>query len=49
MTGKNLPKPMPASATFKYDIGTGAKQPDVTKKIKGQGDLRAKSGKNNGR
>ncbi|OPX93991.1 MAG: hypothetical protein A4E53_00154 [Pelotomaculum sp. PtaB.Bin104] len=45
---KNLPKPMPASATFTYDLGTGKKQPDVTKKIKG-GDLRAKPGQNNGR
>lgn len=48
MAGKNLSKPMPCSATFKFSNGTGKKQPDVTKKIRG-GDLRSKPGQNNGR
>lgn len=45
---KNLPKAMPCSGTFVYDNGTGKKQADVTKVIKG-GDLRSKKGQNNGR
>lgn len=45
---KNLPKPMPCSASFQYNLGTGSKQPDQTKVIKG-GDLRAKKGLNNGK
>lgn len=45
---KNLPQKMPASATFIFDNGTGKKQADVTKVIKG-GDLRSRKGNNNGR
>lgn len=45
---KNLPKAMPCSATFVYNIGTGKRQADATKKVKGKGDLRGMKGKNNG-
>jgi len=46
---KNLPKTMPVSGSFKYDNGTGKKDADVTKKIKGKGDLRAQKGNNSGK
>jgi hypothetical protein len=45
----NLSKPMPVSASFKFDNGTGKRDADATTKIKGKGDLRAQKGNNSGR
>lgn len=46
---QNLPKSVPNTASFKYDLGTGKKDADATKRIKGKGDLRAQKGNNNGK
>ena len=46
---KNLPKAMPVSGSFKYDIGTGKRDADATRKIKSKGDLRGLPGKNAGK
>ena len=46
---QNLPKAAPVSGSFKYDIGTGKRDADATKRIKGKGDLRAQKGNNNGK
>lgn len=45
----NLPKAMPVTGSFKYDNGTGKRDANATRKIKGKGDLRAQKGNNNGK
>ena len=49
MADKNLPKAMPVKASFVYDNGVGARSKPATRIMKGQGDLRAKKGMNNGK
>ena len=46
--GQNLKTPMPVKASFTFGT-SGERSKPATKIIKGQGDLRAKKGNNNGR